>query len=122
MLEENEIVVKPLRLYMENVHGWHIEKLHGSQFQEGLPDLMAFHPRYDMRLIECKVIRNGDIHFTVAQQRKFPTLIAHGAKIWLVAAYDLRKKVELERAYKSLFAPPNLIFYMDPRSRRELLR
>jgi len=92
-------------------HGWYIEKTHGNQYQEGFPDLLAMHPRYDPKWIECKVIDKGNqISCTPAQKRKFPIWIAHGVKIWCVAGIDFRGeagKVHLLRAYQKLFGPPN---------------
>jgi hypothetical protein len=78
--EENTHIVHPLTMYMKH-KGWHIEKTHGSQFQEGFPDLYAMHPMHGQRWIECKVLRGRSIHFEESQLRKFPVWIAHGVKI-----------------------------------------
>lgn len=120
--EETLKVVVPLVTYMEHSQGWVCKKLHGSQFQEGMPDLFCYHYQYEPRFIECKVIRNGDLHFTDAQMQNFPVMLARNVKIWLIAAHDLRKMDELKRAYNVLFGPPNLGPYLDPKTRRMLLR
>lgn len=122
--EETTHVLEPLVTFLTYKYKWRCEKTHGSQFMEGFPDLYCMHFDYEPKWIECKVIRNGDLHFTVAQEKKFPVWIAHGVKIWLVAAVDLRGNVqELERIYHDvLFRPPNLVNYLNPETRRILLR
>lgn len=125
MLPENELIVKPLTDFMTYKYGWKIKKIHGSQFQSGLPDLYCMHHNYEPKWVECKVIRNGDFSFTPDQLVEFPAMIAHNVKIWLVAGDDFRgakNLPKLQRAYDSLFKPHNLAFYLDPASRRTLLR
>lgn len=125
MQEENLKIVQPLTLYMERQKGWYVKKFHGSQFQSGVPDLLAMHPKYTPKWIECKVIRHGDFSFTIDQEREFPIWIANGVDIWVVAGHDFRYphgKDELERAYNSLFTQSNCALYLNPRTRRTLLR
>lgn len=116
--EETIKIVKPLVTYMERAKGWHVENIHGSQFQEGLPDLYAMHPKYSPKWIECKVIRKGNISFTPAQKRKFPIFVANNVPTWVIAGYDLRDSLELHRAYQSLFKEPNLGYFLNPITRK----
>lgn len=123
---ESVRVVEPLRNFLRG-KGWHVEKFHGSQFQMGIPDLLAIHPQYSMRWIECKLMDNGgNISFTPAQEVKFPIWIAHGVGIWCIAGIDFRYshpngKMALERAYNKLFAPANMGFCLNPHLRKMYL-
>lgn len=42
-----------LKKYMEG-QGWYLKKLHGGAYQSGMPDYVAWHPRYGQRWIEMK--------------------------------------------------------------------
>ena len=124
MQVESSHIGNPFREYLR-YKGWHVEKTHGSQYQEGFPDLYCMHPKYDPKWVETKVLRGGDFSFTVAQLAKFPVWIAHGVKIWIIYGTDFRGpagKLALERAYQTLFNPPNAAYMLNPMMRRELLR
>lgn len=123
--EETIRVRTPFRDYVTNL-GWYVEKFHGSQFQEGIPDLLLMHPQYEPRWVEIKLLDDhNNISFTNAQLRKFPIWIAHGAKIWCIAGHDFRfnhgGKPELERAYNKLFLPANMGFCLNPKLRKAYL-
>jgi hypothetical protein len=82
-MHENELVVEPFVTRMKYKYGWYCIKLHGSQYQAGLPDTYAMHKRYEAKWIEFKVVRNGDFSFTDDQLRVFPQMIANNVKIWI---------------------------------------
>jgi hypothetical protein len=122
--EESTHIVQPFSVYLR-YKGWHVEKTHGSQFQEGFPDLYIMHPQYGQRWIECKVIRDRQIHFERSQQTKFPIWIAHGVKIWIVYGIDMRGPSgvnELHNMYMSLFKEANAPYMLNPEMRQILLR
>jgi len=101
---------------MLEAKGWHVEKLHGNQFQEGLPDLAISHMNYSLRFIETKVRRGNTLKFTDAQKRKFPILHATGWPIFVIAHEDLRglkMQTERERMYAKLFREPNVMLALD---------
>ena len=123
---ESVLIVHPFTLMLENQFGWHVEKTHGSQFQEGFPDLRIMHPTLGQKWVECKVVRNGTFSFTDAQLTKFPVWMAHGEKIWIVYGTDFRfsspgGEAACRAAYNSLFMPPNCHLFWDPRSRRRMI-
>lgn len=78
--------------------GWHVENMHGNQYQKGIPDLYAFHQTHRERWIDAKV--EGAYSFTPAQRDKWPKWEAAGIGIWILTAAD-------QAAYDKLFAPPN---------------
>lgn len=120
---ETVLIRKPFVDYLTYVKGCHVEKTHGSQFQEGFPDLYVMSPKFTARWVETKRLVKGDFSFTPAQLRKFPIWIANGVPIWIVYGEDFRgNKVALERAYQSLFNPANCGYLLDPVSRRMILR
>ena len=85
---EKEKVVTPFTNYLRAM-GWHCENLHGNAFQQGLPDQVCFRKGVTI-FIEYKVIEDGlTIKCTDAQKKKFPVLIANGAKIYAICARDL---------------------------------
>lgn len=120
---ESTHIVRPFCTYCEH-KGWLTEKLHGSQFQEGFPDLYIMHPIFGQRWVECKVVRNGNLKFEDSQLNKFPKWIAHGVKIWVVFGTDFRGVSgieELHQAYLSLFKEANAPYMMNPEYRRMML-
>jgi hypothetical protein len=100
MAEQREKVkvVDPFVLYMKG-QGWHVEKLHGNAFQQGLPDCYCVRAGRQI-FVEFKVIEDsGFVSYTDAQKRKFPALMGAGAPIYIIAARDLSghdKKTILE--------------------------
>jgi hypothetical protein len=86
--------------------GWFVVKLHGNQFQSGMPDLFCCHSRYGIRLVEIKdPKRTGDV-FTSAQHDMFPKLNANGAQVWVLTGAT-------EDEYAKLFKPGNWWQYLD---------
>ena len=83
--------------YLE-ARGWHVERLIGNAFQSGLPDLLAFHPKWGYRFVEIKY--EEQYSFTKAQKRKWPVLEKYGAGIWILTDAT-------QAEYDKLFAPPN---------------
>ena len=86
------------------LRGWHVERLVGFALQRGLPDLMAFHPKFSYRFIEVK--RPKGYRFTKAQVDKFPKLVAHGVGIWVLTCWE-------DNELAKLFQPPNLSQFLD---------
>jgi hypothetical protein len=115
--EEGLKIVDPLTVYLTH-KGWYVKKMHGNQFQEGVPDLLISHPNYTMRFVECKISGRP---FTRSQIIEFPKMILHGIGIWLIEGVDFRGekgKPELLRAYSKLFQPANCAYYLLPENRR----
>lgn len=83
--------------------GWHVEVLAASQYMAGLPDLMATHSRYGIKLIEIK--NPAAFSFTPAQRENFPKLVANGAPIWILIG-------DSEKEISKIFGPSNLFHYM----------
>lgn len=109
---ESVRIVDPLTVYLRFM-GWTVENMHGSQYQDGIPDLYIMHSKYAPRWVECKRWLGDNltsIHLTTAQKKKFPIWIANGVGIWVIVGNDFRGvggKPELIKAYKKLFDPPN---------------
>ena len=82
---------------------WHVIIMHGNEFQKGVPDLLCCHHRYGIRLVEVKVLSN--YHFTPAQLKTFPQLVAHGAGVWIMTDAT-------EEEYSVLFRACNWAFYL----------
>jgi len=106
-------VVEPFTVLLK-ARGWHIENIHGNQFQMGLPDYYVCHEKHHPRWIEFKVFDAWfKVSITRAQRIKFPILAAYGVPIFVIAAQDLRgiaHKGRRERLYKKLFEEPNWIY------------
>jgi len=85
--------------------GWHVERLVGGAFQMGLPDLIAFHPKWGSRFIEVKNAKRYS--FTHAQKIKFPILESFKVGIWILTDTT-------QEEYDKLFAAPNWRSYWKP--------
>ena len=113
---ESNLITNPFRIFLE-ARNWHCEKIHGNQYQQGLPDLFICHPQYTSRWIECKVIEtDGSIHLTHAQKIKFPILLSRGVPIYVIASDDLRGSYNVgkrERLYQKLFDEPNAHYALN---------
>lgn len=123
--KETELIGEPFTTMLTHKYGWYVKKMHGNEFQSGVPDAYCMHPKYSPRWVEFKVLRKGSIHFEDSQLREFPKWIAHNTGIWLICGEDFRGakgQVARERAYRSLFEEPNMAYYLNPESRRILLR
>ena len=83
--------------YLE-CRGWHVERLIGNAFQSGLPDLLAFHPKWGYRFVEVKYKERYS--FTKAQKQKFPVLERFKVGIWILTAGN-------QEEYNKLFKAPN---------------
>jgi len=66
--------------------GWHVERVIGNALQKGLPDLMAMHPRYGIRLIDVK--NPGSYSFTRAQKVKWPVFHSYGGGVYILTSPD----------------------------------
>jgi len=118
---ETKLIVKPLTNYMLG-KGWRVKKIHGNAFSKGFPDLFTMHPDYTPRWIECKVVRNGTVHFTPTQEKEFPQWIVNGCNFWVIAAEDLRNNEHLlSRAYALLFKEPNAHLIINKYTRKTFL-
>lgn len=85
---------------MMETNGWWLSKLHGNQFQPGLPDYIACHPKHGVRLIEVKT---DEGQMTKAQRIIFPQLIKFGAPLYILRDH---------KDYPLLFGPPNVNAFM----------
>ena len=88
------LVTDAIRKKMKQ-EGWLVVKLHGNQFQSGLPDCVAFHPMYGTRWIE---IKQGNNVLSNTQIAMFSQMAKHGAMIYLMRSPD---------DYYKLFKPAN---------------
>lgn len=79
--------------------------MHGSVYQQGIPDLYATHVKYGPRWIEVKLPGMVGSKFTPAQLEWFPILHANGSPIWILTAVN-------DSEYKKLFQEANLFEYM----------
>ncbi|MGA2256033.1 MAG: hypothetical protein ABSG53_15410 [Thermoguttaceae bacterium] len=78
--------------------GWYVERMLGTSFQFGIPDLYAFHRDFGHRWIEVK--RPYSYSFTLRQRQKFPAWEKVGIGIWILSDAN-------ESQYALLFGPPN---------------
>ena len=109
---ETKEIVEPFTIFLK-ARGWHIENIHGNQYQAGLPDLYICHPLYSPRWVECKVFDGNFIHLTNAQKIKFPLLHSFNVPIFIIAAVSLRGTENYSkriRMYKKLFKEPNVTY------------
>lgn len=90
------------------IRDWFVQRLHGSTFQAGMPDLYAATKMSKIgivRLIEVKdPARKGEI-FTPAQLEMFPKICAHGGTVHVMTAAT-------EEQYEKLFKPSNWHEYL----------
>lgn len=90
---------------MLEVHGWHVEIMHGSAFQFGIPDLYCFQRKWGERWIDAK---NPDRYsFTRQQKIKWPIWERVGIGVWILVAGT-------QEEYDKLFQPPNWRDYWKP--------
>lgn len=93
-----EYKIQTLLIEFLEARGWHTERIVGSAFQMGLPDLFIAHPKWGQRWVEVK---NPERYsFTKAQKLKFPVLEKFGVGIWIITSAD-------QEGYDKLFAAPN---------------
>ncbi len=94
--QESKIQSAIIRLLEDR--GWHVEKLRADSFQNGFPDLYAYHRDWGHRWIEVK--RPKGYSFTQRQRQKFPAWEKAGIGIWILSDAN-------ESQYALLFGPPN---------------
>jgi hypothetical protein len=111
--DETLLVGEPFRTYLTSF-GWHTEKTHGNQYQEGFPDIYCMHSKFSPRWVEFKVFDEyGHITLTQPQKVKFQIWTLCNIPIFIIAADDLRGEKHLilrERLYKKLFNEPNVMY------------
>ena len=90
-----EAKIRTLVIEDLNIHGWHVEIMHGNARQYGIPDLYLMHAKHGQRWVELKNPKS--YHYTYAQLSKFPVLEDHGLGIWVMTRPD----------HPLLFTPPN---------------
>lgn len=103
-LEKDE--EKLLRAHMNKL-GWHVEKTHGSLYQQGWPDLYAMHLAHGQRWIEMK--RKGTGALENSQAKKFSIWRKFGLGVWILTGPE---------DYSLLFKAPNWHIYLDAQLRR----
>lgn len=101
--------------------GWLVTKTHGNEYQKALPDTRIAHKKYGCKWVEFKVIDRTPkgspiVHLSRSQKDNWPLWIAHGEKIWVVAAEDFRglaNKAIMERWYNRVcFGEPNCHMFL----------
>lgn len=90
---------------MLETRGWHVEIMHGSAFQTGIPDLYCFKREWGERWIDAK--NPEKYNFTKAQKFKWPIWDRVGIGIWILVAAT-------QEEYDKLFKPPNWRSYIKP--------
>lgn len=90
---------------------WYTKITHGNAYSSGLPDVFAAHLSYGVRWIEFK--HAGSYHFTPAQQREFPKMVAKNVGIWIVAMHVPFTDEQLDYEYRNVIVegPPNWTKY-----------
>lgn len=86
-----------------SIKGWVCMVTHGSEYQQGFPDLYILHPKFEHRWVEVK--RPTGYCFTPAQQKFFPIIANSRGKIFIMTAAT-------EAEYDKLFKEPNWPRYM----------
>jgi hypothetical protein len=84
---------------------WHVERLLADSFQNGLPDLYAYHRKWQQRWIEVK--RPEGYSFTLRQKQKWPQWEKAGIGIWILTDAT-------QEQYDLLFKPPNWRAFWRP--------
>lgn len=79
---ENKII-RPKVIKKLKEWGYHVEKTHGSMFQQGWPDLYCIHPAFGQFWIELK-IPGGRLR--TSQREKFTLWSKYKVKIWVVTS------------------------------------
>lgn len=91
-------IQRDLVKYLE-VRKWLVERMIGNAFQQGIPDLFLYHPKWGYRWVDVK--RPGkNYSFTKAQKLKWPVWDSFGVGIWILTAAT-------QEEYDKLFQPPN---------------
>lgn len=104
--QDKDPLERQIQIEIENklrVMEWFVQRMHGSMFQSGVPDIYAHHVRYGGRWIEVK--RPKGYRFTPAQTLKFPLMAGHGIPIHICTS--------AEQIPALLFSPPNWYMYLS---------
>lgn len=92
--------------------GWHVEIMHGNQFQHGIPDLWTWHAQWNFRWIDTKTPKKNSL--TKRQCQKWPIWEKKGIGVWIM--------VEATQAeYDKLMGPPNFRDFWRPSYDKYLL-
>lgn len=101
------MLYKQVREWLEH-RGWFVLKLHGSEFQVGLPDVYAFHVKYGCAWIELKMPkRKKDRHggLRASQIRMMKRMQVAGVPVWVITSVE-----ELQLLYTRR---PNFMSYLN---------
>lgn len=91
------------------VRDWFVQRLHGSTFQAGMPDLFACCKMSKVgivRLIEVKDPKRKGNVFTPAQLEMFPKICANGGTVHVLTGAT-------KEEYDKLFEPSNWYQYLQ---------
>lgn len=120
---ESKLIADPFNVFLKS-KGWHVENIHGNQYQMGLPDVFICHHSFRPIWVEYKVkTPTGAISLTSSQKVKFPLLLSMGVPIYIIASDDLRGVKNIskrEQLYKKLFEEPNAYYGLNNRTMRLL--
>lgn len=89
---------------------WNVENISCNQFQKGLPDSYMSRIGNTPRWVEFKIIDGYNrIHFTPAQLKKFPVLIASGVAIHIICTKTALRNdfIARTRLYEKILGEPN---------------
>jgi len=103
--QDKDPLEKAIQIQVEDklrVMDWFVQRLHGSMYQSGVPDIYAHHIRYGGRWIEIK--KPTGYKFTAAQYEKFPRMASHGVSIHICTS--------VEQIPALLFQPANWYMYL----------
>ncbi len=84
--------------------GWYVKIMHGSLYQQGIPDLLCCHKKHGIRFVEIKLPNMKGSHWTPAQRKVFPELSQNGCPVWILTGAT-------EYEYRKLFCPENWFEY-----------
>lgn len=102
-LKEEAEIQKKLIEYLK-CRDWVVRATHGNLYQNGFPDLYAFHRTYRQRWIEVK--KPVGYILTPAQLDFFSQLTSVGCGVWILTAAT-------EHEYLKLWQPPNWLMFTE---------
>lgn len=86
------ILGNQIKKYLE-VRGWKLIKLHGNQFQSGLPDYVALYPGGKIKWIEIKTPTG---RLSSRQIEKFSLLEKMGQQIYILTCLEECKWLDMQ--------------------------